>query len=123
MLRDGQIANIGSFTSLKDSDEFIAAHSIAPTGDSKNTAMDIDEGLEKESIETTSGVSVAVVESHPEKKAQDHSDAPAAGKKKGGRGKMNSSLAYYLKSLFSFTFALCLAFLLLQTACGVIQRK
>jgi hypothetical protein len=114
----GTVASAGSFEALRYSDKYISSletshiqvKAVKHSNKFSETSVAADSSEQRnedifEKHQLDRKVSI-VVSTH------EHTE---------GRGKMTSSLPYYVKSLASFSFAFyCLTFLL-QTACHVIQ--
>ena len=119
LTEDGTIASTGTFEALKDSDKYI--RSLAPSYNNKNQgAQDSNEKAGTEVAEYASGIHYGDV---PQKYPLEKSVSAAAPNddRSEGRGKMTSSLPYYVKSLMSISFLFYCLLILFQTACRVIQ--
>ncbi|KAF3013497.1 hypothetical protein E8E14_005834 [Neopestalotiopsis sp. 37M] len=117
---NGTLANCGSFEALRESDDYIRSLQYRYSSDEESDS-------EK--------VSLAKAESHQESKtvfdtgSQEKTESNSGNKEATAsikdeekqRGKVNSSLPYYLRSLMSTTFIIFCSLIVFQTACRIIQ--
>lgn len=119
LTKNGTIASAGSFEVLRDSDNYIS--SLAASYNNKiKDAQDFHGDPATNVAEDSSRVHHGNV-SEKYQLGRSVSAAASNDEHAEGRGKMTSSLPYYVKSLMSISFLVYCLLILFQTACRVIQ--
>lgn len=119
LTEDGSIASTGTFEALRDSDNYVSSLAASYTNKTKDSQGDCDSLGTK----VMNDASEVPNEALPEKLEleREASAATPNDEHTEGRGKMTSSLPYYVKSLMSISFLIYCSLILFQTACRVIQ--
>ncbi|KAH8682522.1 P-loop containing nucleoside triphosphate hydrolase protein [Xylariales sp. PMI_506] len=117
---DGGIANIGSFDSLRDTDYIIGLEaSFHQQNRSKESSdADVSETPEEPATPKQSDHPTALEKTELSKPS---TIDPVKAKPPKGRGNMNSSLPYYLKSLFGVAYVIFMTLMVTQVGLWVIQ--
>lgn len=122
---DGTVASTGPFAALRYSNDYIRSLEGSYNTRIEDPQAIIDENMRQKSVEDASELQPDEAAHESEKAEYDskiYAAAPLKNDKNAGeRGKMTSSLPYYIKSLMSISFLLYCSLILLQTACRVVQ--
>ncbi|KAK6210738.1 hypothetical protein LQW54_005943 [Pestalotiopsis sp. IQ-011] len=115
---NGTLTGDGSFESLKDSNDYIRGLQFRKSSDEESEGDEIDsqtpEAVHKS--EESTGQSI-----HDKIKVESRGKTSPADAEEKQRGKVNSSLPYYLRSLMSTSFIIFCFLIVFQTACRTIQ--
>lgn len=115
----GSIASTGTFEALRDSDNYISSLAASYTDKIKDGKEDHD-SLGTKVVKTDPEVPNGGV-SEKYQLEREVSAAATNDERIDGRGKMTSSLPYYVKSLMSISFLIYCSLILFQTACRIVQ--
>lgn len=117
---NGTITGDGSFESLKDSNDYIRGLQFRHSSDEESGGDEVDSQAPEviQKSEESAGQSI-----QDKIKVESKSKTSPADAEEKQRGKVNSSLPYYLRSLMSTTFIIFCFLIVFQTACRIIQRK
>lgn len=117
---NGTITGSGSFESLKNSNDYIRGLQFRHSAGEESEGDEIDsqtpEAIQKSEESTGQSVQDKI-------KVETKGKTSPADAEIKQRGKVNSSLPYYLRSLMSTTFIIFCFLIVFQTACRIIQRK
>ncbi|KAI0126691.1 P-loop containing nucleoside triphosphate hydrolase protein [Xylariales sp. AK1849] len=120
VLKDGHIASVGSFESLKDLDDYVKSLQASYSHNGE-VEEENDGRLNTESSDTPPESSQDIRLSDKAEVEPKSSSSPVRQKPAKGRGNRNSSLSYYLKSLMSMSFLIFCSTMVLQTAFRILQ--
>lgn len=117
--KDGSIANTGTFEALRDSDNYINSLAASYTNKVKDS-QDDHESLGTKCVKDLSEVPNGSVSEKLQLEREISADA-LNDEQTENRGKMTSSLPYYVKSLMSISFLVYCSLILFQTVCRIVQ--
>ncbi|ETS81802.1 hypothetical protein PFICI_06804 [Pestalotiopsis fici W106-1] len=114
----GTLENYGTFETLRESDDYIRSLQFRNSSDEESEDEN-DIPTKAESLEETK--EVPDLETHEKLQLMPSNKEASATAEEKQRGKVNSSLPYYLRSLMSTTFIVFCSLIVFQTACRIIQ--